>query len=191
MRFRAQAYCQGMSDLAAPLLVVMEDEVEAFWAFQALMDMMEPNFHKDQNGMHTQLQTLRCLCQELEPGLLAFLEERDCSNLYFCFRWLLIAFKREFALPDLLRLWEALWSRWRGPNLHLVMAAAILRQHHETIVAEDMGFDSVLKFVNNLSGQMDLLETLKAADVLAQEASRIPPVQAALHAIPPSPKAKC
>jgi len=54
-----------------------------------------------------------------------------------------------------------------------------------------MGFDSVLKFVNNLSGQMDLLETLKAADVLAQEASRIPPVQAALHAIPPSPKAKC
>eukprot|EP00960_Hanusia_phi_P062245 765099-Hanusia_phi.AAC.2 len=49
------SYCQGMSDLAAPLLVVMEDE--------KLMDLMEPNFHKDQNGMHTQLQTINTLCK--------------------------------------------------------------------------------------------------------------------------------
>ena len=38
-------------------------QVEAFWCFQKLMDLMEPNFHKDQNGMHTQLQTIHTLCK--------------------------------------------------------------------------------------------------------------------------------
>lgn len=36
-----------MSDLAAPLLYVMRDEAEAFWAFAALMDRCEANFHTD------------------------------------------------------------------------------------------------------------------------------------------------
>lgn len=107
------SYCQGMNELAAPLLVVMEDEVEAFWCFQRFMDITEPNFHKDSNGMHTQLQLLRHLCQSLEPELYAYFEAHECSNLYFCFRWLLILYKREFALGEVLRLWEALWSRVR------------------------------------------------------------------------------
>lgn len=38
---------QGMSDLAAPLLVVMNDEAEAFWAFAALMETFESNFNVD------------------------------------------------------------------------------------------------------------------------------------------------
>jgi len=52
-----------MSDLASPLLVVMESEVEAFWAFQALMETVERNFHKDQLGMHVQLESLNHMCR--------------------------------------------------------------------------------------------------------------------------------
>lgn len=33
-------------------------------------------------------------------------ETQDSSNMYFCFRWLLIHFKREFSYPDTMRLWE-------------------------------------------------------------------------------------
>jgi len=162
------SYCQGMNELAAPLLVVMEDEVEAFWCFQKLMDITEPNFHKDSNGMHTQLQLLRHLCQEMEPELFNYLEAKECSNLYFCFRWLLILYKREFPLTEVLRLWEALWSRVRGEHLHLFFAVAIMRQHKATITGQEMGFDDVLKYVNDLSGRLNLMETLKDADLLAQ-----------------------
>lgn len=35
-----------------------------------------------------------------------FLESQDSGYLYFCFRWLLIRFKREFSFQDILRLWE-------------------------------------------------------------------------------------
>ena len=33
-------YVQGMSDLLSPILVVMENEVDAFWCFAGLMDRM-------------------------------------------------------------------------------------------------------------------------------------------------------
>lgn len=33
-------YVQGMSDLLAPILVVMDDEVDAFWCFDGFMSMV-------------------------------------------------------------------------------------------------------------------------------------------------------
>ena len=33
-------YVQGMSDLLAPLLAVMDNEVDSFWCFAGLMDMV-------------------------------------------------------------------------------------------------------------------------------------------------------
>ena len=35
-----------------------------------------------------------------------FTESHDSGNFYFCFRWILILFKREFSFPDVQRLWE-------------------------------------------------------------------------------------
>lgn len=50
----------------------------------------------------------RCLNQVccLWNVTLLFLESQDSGYLYFCFRWLLIRFKREFSFQDILRLWE-------------------------------------------------------------------------------------
>ena len=33
-------------------------------------------------------------------------DSQESSNLYFCFRWLLICFKREFSMDNTLVLWE-------------------------------------------------------------------------------------
>jgi hypothetical protein len=55
----ASSDLQGMSDLLSPILYIMDNEVDAFWCFAALMERMASNFHRDQNGMHSQLLSLR------------------------------------------------------------------------------------------------------------------------------------
>ncbi len=89
-----------MSDLAAPLLFVMRDEAETFWCFAALMDRLEANFHTDCTGMQQQLAGLAGLVRLLDPQLTAFLARREATTFYFCYRWLLIHFKREFAFDE-------------------------------------------------------------------------------------------
>jgi hypothetical protein len=43
-----------MSDLAAPILYIMQDEALAFWCFSALMERMEANFSTDSTSMQVQ-----------------------------------------------------------------------------------------------------------------------------------------
>ena len=40
-----------MSDLAAPILYIMQDEALAFWCFAALMERMEANFRTASTAM--------------------------------------------------------------------------------------------------------------------------------------------
>jgi hypothetical protein len=161
-------YCQGMSDLASPLLVVMDgDEVDTFWCFVGLMERLASNFAKDQAGMHTQLAALRQLIQVLDPQLHAFLEERDCLNYFFAFRWLLVHFKREFAFDQVLNLWEAFWSCPLTPHLHLYLAAAVLIHHRRVLLSDkQLCFDGMLRFCVELSGRVDLYGTLRLAEAL-------------------------
>ena len=47
-----------------------------------------------------------CVCVGESDLKFSITESKDTNNLYFCFRWLLIHFKREFEYPVLMRLWE-------------------------------------------------------------------------------------
>lgn len=89
-----------MSDLASPILYVMRDEAVAFWCFASLMERMEANFHTDCTGMQAQLGALGSLVKLTDPQLHAFLAAKDCTNFFFCYRWLLVHFKREFAFDE-------------------------------------------------------------------------------------------
>ncbi|CAK9868811.1 unnamed protein product, partial [Sphagnum jensenii] len=159
-------YCQGMSDLLSPILYVVEDESEAFWCFAALMERMAPNFHRDQNGMHSQLMALSKLVQLLDNPLHDYFKQNECLNYFFCFRWILIQFKREFDYDNILRLWEVLWSNYLSEHFHLYMCVALLKRNRRKIMDEQMEFDTLLKFINELSGHIDLDSTLRDAEAL-------------------------
>lgn len=165
-------YCQGMSDLAAPILYIVRDEADAFWCFAALMERLQGNFHTDCNGMHAQLQALEELVRLVDPQLHAFFARKDCLNFFFCYRWLLIHFKREFAFDEVLRLWEAIWSRHLGPHMHIYLAAAVLCIHRRAIMESDLDFDGLLKYCIQLSGRLDLAHLLRFAEKLANAAGK-------------------
>jgi len=58
-------------------------------------------------AMHGQLLALRKLVQLLDPPMHAFMEAKSCLNYFFCYRWLLIHFKREFAYDEVSVLCQA------------------------------------------------------------------------------------
>ncbi|KAI0273404.1 RabGAP/TBC [Gloeopeniophorella convolvens] len=160
-------YVQGMSDLCAPIYVVMgSDEPLTFWCFVEVMDRMKQNFLRDQSGMKKQLSTLQQLLQVMDPELYRHFEKTDGLNLFFCFRWILIAFKREFPFEDVLRLWEVLWTEYYTSGMVLFVALAVLESHRDVLLRYLVEFDEILKYCNELSMTIELDTTLAQAEVL-------------------------
>ncbi|KKA26607.1 hypothetical protein TD95_003417 [Thielaviopsis punctulata] len=166
-------YVQGMSDLLAPLYAVIQDDALAFWCFQHFMDRMERNFLKDQSGMRSQLLTLDHLVHFMDPKLHEHLKSLDSTNFFFFFRMLLVWYKREFEWNDVLHLWEVLWTDFVTCSFHLFVALAIVEKHRDVMINHLKGFDEVLKYVNELSGTMDLDSTLIRAESLFRKFQRM------------------
>lgn len=45
-----------------------------------------------------------------DPEFYAYLKLHQANDFLFCYRWLLLEMKREFALDDFLRMFECLWA---------------------------------------------------------------------------------
>ncbi|KAI9763166.1 MAG: GTPase activating protein [Geoglossum simile] len=169
---RSLGYVQGMSDLLAPIYAVMQDDAAAFWGFVGFMDRMERNFLRDQSGMRAQLLALDHLLQLIDPALYLHLQSAESTNFFFFFRMLLVWYKREFELHDVLRLWECLWTDWLSSGFHLFIALAILEKHRDVIMDHLKYFDEVLKYINELSTTIDLQSTLIRAEALFRRFQR-------------------
>ncbi|XP_031770753.1 TBC1 domain family member 15 isoform X3 [Galleria mellonella] len=157
-------YVQGMSDILAPLLLLMGNEVDTFWCFVGFMERIASNFDMDQAGMKHQLLQLQQLVMFASPELAQHLALKDSGNMYFCFRWLLVWFKREFSLIDIMRLWEVLWTGLPCANFHLLICVAILEAEKEVLISGDYGFTEILKHVNELSMRIEVNKVLSSAE---------------------------
>uniref|UniRef100_A0A0R3RVK5 TBC1 domain family member 15 n=1 Tax=Elaeophora elaphi TaxID=1147741 RepID=A0A0R3RVK5_9BILA len=160
-------YVQGMSDFLSPLLVVLQNEVHAFWAFVGLLKRVHRNFELDQSAIKKQLMDLRDLLMVVNPKLANYLgQSHNSDDMYFCFRWVLVVFKREFCFDDIMRLWEVLWTDLPCSNFHLLICVAILDQQMNFIIENKFGLTEILKHVNDLSMHIDLNDTLTSAEAI-------------------------
>uniref|UniRef100_A0A7N8Y2P9 TBC1 domain family, member 17 n=1 Tax=Mastacembelus armatus TaxID=205130 RepID=A0A7N8Y2P9_9TELE len=157
-------YVQGMSDLLSPLLFVTQNEVESFWCLTGFMELVHQNFEESQEAMKEQLHQLSNLLRALDPELCHFLDSQDSGSLCFCFRWLLIWFKREFSFEDILILWEVLWTRLPCNNFHLLIACSILESQRGELIGSNHDFNTILKHINELTMKLDLQTVLREAE---------------------------
>lgn len=159
-------YVQGMTDLLSPIYVVFQDEVLSFWAFAGFMDRMERNFVRDQSGMKKQMLVLNELVQFMLPDLFRHLDKCESTDLFFFFRMLLVWFKREFEWESVNNLWEILWTDYFSSQYHLFVALAVLSDNQRIIIQNLLRFDEVLKYMNDLQGNMNLHDLLVRAELL-------------------------
>ncbi|KAL1506574.1 hypothetical protein ABEB36_005908 [Hypothenemus hampei] len=157
-------YVQGMSDLLSPILMLIGNEPDAFWCFVGFMNKLISNFDIDQAGMKDQLGNLFTLLNFVDPFLAKYLETHDCANMFFCFRWVLVWFKRELKQEDVMRFWEVLWTGYPCQNFHLLVAVAILEHERSELMGNDYGFTEILKHINELSCHLDMDLMLNKAE---------------------------
>jgi hypothetical protein len=81
--FVCKGYVQGMNDLLSPILIVMENEVDAFWCFAGLMERMQKNFQMDQSHIKLQLGNLHTLLQFIDAELANYLGTKKKQNENF------------------------------------------------------------------------------------------------------------
>ena len=99
-----------MSDLLSPILMTMMDEAHAYVCFAALMQRLKKNFLTDGLAMTKMFQHLSEGLTYYDPEFFAYLKMNQADDLLFCYRWLLLEMKREFAFEDSLQVLETLWA---------------------------------------------------------------------------------
>ncbi|XP_013098716.1 uncharacterized protein LOC106081365 [Stomoxys calcitrans] len=104
------SYCQGMSDIASPLLVTMNDEAQAYICFCAIMARVRGNFMLDGIAMTQKFAHLTEALSYYDSDFWEYLKAQQADDLLFCYRWLLLEMKREFPFEDALRMLEVQWS---------------------------------------------------------------------------------
>ena len=99
----------------------------------------------NQLNIKQQLSDLKEILEFVDSKFSVYLEKNDSSNMYFCFRWILILFKREFQFPEIMRMWEVLWTELPCKNFHLLICIAILQMKRDVIMSNNFGFNEILK----------------------------------------------
>ncbi|XP_016896019.1 TBC1 domain family member 16 isoform X3 [Cynoglossus semilaevis] len=164
-------YCQGMSDLVAPLLTEIQDESDTFWCFVGLMENTIFISSPRDEDMERQLMYLRELLRLMLPRFhqhLTVLGE-DGLQLLFCHRWILLCFKREFPDTEALRMWEACWAHYQTDYFHLFLCVAIIVLYGEDVTEQQLATDQMLLHFSNLSmhmnGELVLRKVLCASEL--------------------------
>ncbi|XP_072249285.1 small G protein signaling modulator 2 isoform X3 [Leuresthes tenuis] len=158
-------YVQGMCDLLAPLMVILDDECLAYSCFTQLMKRMSQNFPNG-GAMDTHFANMRSLIQILDSELFELMQQNgDYTHFYFCYRWFLLDFKRELLYEDVFAVWEVIWVAPRVSSQHFVLflALALVTVYREIIIDNNMDFTDIIKFFNEMAERHDVEHILKVA----------------------------
>ncbi|XP_063000252.1 small G protein signaling modulator 1 [Elgaria multicarinata webbii] len=158
-------YVQGMCDLLAPLLVILDDEALAFSCFTELMKRMNQNFPHG-GAMDTHFANMRSLIQILDSELFELMHQNgDYTHFYFCYRWFLLDFKRELVYDDVFAVWETIWAATRISSSHYVLfiALALVEVYRDIILENNMDFTDIIKFFNEMAERHNTKQILKLA----------------------------
>ncbi|XP_016144161.1 small G protein signaling modulator 2 isoform X2 [Sinocyclocheilus grahami] len=164
-------YVQGMCDLLAPLMVILDDECLAYSCFTQLMKRMSQNFPTG-GAMDTHFANMRSLIQIFDSELFELMHQNgDYTHFYFCYRWFLLDFKRELLYEDVFAVWEVIWVAPRISSKHFVLfiALALVEVYRDIILDNNMDFTDIIKFFNEMAERHDVQHILRIARELVHK----------------------
>lgn len=117
------------------------------------------------------------------PFYAHLLLQDDNMDMLFCHRWLLLSFKREFFNEEVLKIWEACWSRYQTEYFHIFLCVAMIQEYGGTVVEQNMSADDMLQFFTDLSMKMDGTKVLRTARQLLLKFRQLPGIPCSLRGL--------
>jgi len=156
-----QGYVQGMNEIIGPIYYVMASdsrgewrehaEADCFFCFTNLMSDIRDFFIKtlddSASGIQGVMNRLSNRLQEVDQVSANVLADQGIKMQYFAFRWLSLLLSQEFALPDVLSLWDALLTDPTRSELLIQTCTAMVLLVRDNITSND--FASNMKMLQN------------------------------------------
>jgi len=154
-------YVQGMNELIAPIYycfsidntVSLENvEADTFWCFTFLMKDVKKLFLKEsdnsEGGILDRVFTLDLIVSHLQKDIYKILSKNNVNIFHFAFSWINIFFCQEFIMPDIIRLWDIIFSEQDRFSFVYFFAMAILQIKMKKI--EKKEFSTIISELRNL-----------------------------------------
>uniref|UniRef100_A0A1I7US37 TBC1 domain family member 13 n=1 Tax=Caenorhabditis tropicalis TaxID=1561998 RepID=A0A1I7US37_9PELO len=148
-------YVQGMNELVAPIYYVFANDADEEWAayaeadtffcFQQLMSEVKDNFIKTLDdsicGIESSMSAFHNLISSFDAELHKHLTSTlEIKPQFYAFRWLSLLLSQEFPLPDVITLWDALFSDPKRFALLQFVCLAMMELQRESLLGGDFPF---------------------------------------------------
>jgi len=148
-----QGYVQGMNEIIGPIYYVFASdpreewrahaEADCFFCFTNLMsdirDFFIKTLDKTESGITGIMERFMDTLKARDFQTHARLQEQDLKPQFFAFRWLTLMLSQEFALPDVLRIWDSLLSDETRCDLLIEVCVAMIMLVREKVMVQEFG----------------------------------------------------
>ncbi|XP_078282555.1 TBC1 domain family member 13 isoform X3 [Rhinoraja longicauda] len=145
------AYVQGMNEIVGPVYYTFATdpntewkehaEADTFFCFTNLMSEIRDNFIKSlddsQCGITYKMENVYSTLKEKDMDLYLKLQEQNIKPQFFAFRWLTLLLSQEFLLPDVIRIWDSLFSDVDRFDFLILVCCAMLILIRDQLLAGD------------------------------------------------------
>nr|DAD20557.1 TPA_asm: hypothetical protein HUJ06_022020 [Nelumbo nucifera] len=138
-------YCQGMSDLCSPMIILLENEADAFWCFERLMRklmMWALEYDPDLFTMYEEPLDLASEKGEESKGKVKPINQFG-------------KFERDNM--------KCGGKNAEAPPISVFLVASVLKDKSSKLLAEARGLDDVVKILNDISGNLDARKACNGA----------------------------
>ena len=144
-------YVQGMNAILAPIYYCYcldntceKENIEAdtFWSFSYLMDDIKKIFQKKNDGLKggifDKIILLELMVSKIDKDIFNKLQKNNkIDNFYFAIKWINLFFSQQMILPDVLRLWDIIFSEEDRYYFVYIFSLAILEYNKKDILKKD------------------------------------------------------
>lgn len=159
-------YVQGMNELIAPIYycfckdtnVNVEDvEADTFWCFTLVMKDLKKLFCKENDllkgGILDRIYLLDIIISKILKDIHKALLKKNVSTINYAISWVNLLFSQDLMMPDILRLWDIIFSEKDRLCFVYYFSMAILQFKKKKIEDKSKDFSDLLIEIRNLQNE--------------------------------------